>query len=629
MSTLPVTAVIEQAERAVREGRYAEAVRVCEGVVRKFPTYLTAQRLLGRAALLAGELARAEEAYQAVRRLDPEDREAAVSLSQIAERRGELETALAFAQAAWEGSPWDRELRERVGRLAEACYGRGQLFLTGAALATQYSRGGYWTRAASECRAVLQRGLARPDVQQRLALALWRGGDLDGAARCCEALLQELPEAVVPLLIRAAVAEEQGEVGEASALLERARRVDLDGSRAEALDAPGVEARRLPVRPVVIPEIEEAVLITEPPSSVLAASSPAVGEPPPASEPSGGLLHLPTDEELEAARPREETVAGYTGLLKSLEVEGLEPFSPLEGAVEAGAELSAELVALASDEELEAARPREVLEPGWTGLLRSYELEGIQPLAPEEFGLPGEVGLEWTAESASLAVEPEQAGWIGIETAPEASAPEPAGGVLAEGGISWADHAVIDWTSEAGMPAEDRVVLTGEAAGEEPAPEVEREMVAESGGALRGKAPSAGWWEDEGQQDELAAAAERLGVGAELFARSRAVKEELVATGLLGGQGESAGAPVEGEDATAEVEQLLAAGRVEDALARCRVLYRAGGESDEVLIRLLTPLADAGGVGSVEADRILGAIYRRRGAHALAARHYERSLRRI
>jgi Tfp pilus assembly protein PilF len=628
MGTLPVTAVVEQAEATFGEGRYREALRLCQGLVRVFPTYLTAQRVLGRAALRAGELELAEEAYQTVRQLDPDDREAALALSQIAEQRGELETALAFAQAAWEGSPWDRELRERVGRLAEACHGRGQLFLTGAALGSQYSRGGYWTRAANEWRAVLERGVARPDVQQRFALALWRGGDLQAAARCCEALLQELPDAVVPLLILAAVAEEQGEPGEAAALLERARRVDLDGSRATTLVSEGVDAARLAVRPLPIPEIEETVLIAEPPASAAAMPVPEVAEVSPVLEPAEGLLQLPTDEELEAARPTAEAVAGYTGLLRSLEVAGLEPFSPVEGATEGEAELPDELVALASDEEVEAARPREVLEPGWTGLLKSYELEGIEPLASEEFGLPGEVGAEPDVGRVSRVIEGGEAGRPGSETAGDAASRVAPGIVPSEEGISWVEHAVLDWARDVGVGAVSGAIEAGEEAGEAWAPGAEREVLAAGAEAMHGGAPDAGWWGDEAQREELAAAAERLGVGADLFARSRAMKEDLVSTGLLGERVADGGVPGQGEVAPAEIERLLAAGRVEEALARCRMLYRAGRESDEALIRLLTPLADAGGPGAVEADRILGAIYRRQGAQALAARHYERSLRR-
>ncbi len=639
MGTLPVTTAIERAEAALAEGRYREAMRLCQGLLRAFPKYLAAQRLLGRAALRAGETALAEQAFQTVRQFDPEDREAALGLSQIAEQRGELETALAFQQAAWECSPWDRELREGVARLAQACYGAGHLFLTGAALASQHGRGGYWTRAANECRAVLEQGLVRPDVQQRLAVALWRRGDLEGAARVCDSLTRTLPDAVVPLLILASIAQEQGESGEAMALLDRAHVVDVDGSRAAALLLDAEEGLRSSLLPVTIPEIEETVLLAEAaaPEPVPTVLAPDVVGVAPPEETSEVLLELPTDEELEAARPREAATAGYTSLLRSLEVEGLEPFSPLEGVAEVPAKPPEEaILELPTDEEIEAARPREVLEPGWTGLLRSYELEGIEPFVPEELEPPGQASAELEAGRVPRG----KTGRAEVEGVPReatsaAAGESPPGSAPVEETMSWLEHAVIGGIE---VPEPVEPTVAAEAIEEEVvaplAPEEVEGVVATGAARQEGEGYVAVPAEEQDGREALAAAAERLGVGPDLFARSRAAKEELVATGQLGAEARSAGdiAAQRAEpgvaDPLAGVRDLLAAGEVEAALARCRALYRARRDLDSALIELLTPLADVGGPGAAEADRILGAIYRRQGAQALAARHYERSLRR-
>jgi tetratricopeptide (TPR) repeat protein len=635
MSTLPVTTVIERAQATLHDGRYREAMRLCQALLREFPKYLTAHRLLGQAALYAGETELAEEALQTVRQLDPEDREAALGLSQIAEQRGELEIALAFCQAAWECSPWDQELRERVARLAEACYGEGQLFLTGAALAAQHCRGGRWTRAANECRAVLNQTATRPDVQQRLAVALWRRGDLEAAAEVCRSVLQVLPDAVVPLLVLAQIEQERGETGEAAALRERAHRIDLDGRRAATLALAGQEELRAFLLPAGIPQVEEAVLAGE--AAVGQAAAPGGTAPEVRAaeiEREEVLLELPSDEELEAARPGEAATAGYTSLLRSLEGEGLEPFSPEEGSAEVPAAVPEEvLLQLPSDEEIEAARPREELEPGWTGLLESYELEGVEPFTPEVFA-SGEVVVETGAG-------PEQAGEReGAEEAVSPAGELPAGlGTFEETG-SWLEHAVIDSERAPGAGRAESPAFGEEWYGEELAPQAFEEL-GEPMAAGAGQAEEATLGPGEpvladqiDEREALAAAAERLGVGPELFERSRAAKEELVATGRLG-QHPSKGEPEvvtravgEPGDRLAEARRLLEAGRVEEAMACYRALYRAGREFDDALIAVLTPIADAGGPGAAEADRILGAIYRRRGTQALAARHYERSLRR-
>lgn len=636
MSTLPVTTVIDRAQATLHDGRYREAMRLCQALLREFPKYLTAHRLLGQAALYAGETELAEEALQTVRQLDPEDREAALGLSQIAEQRGELEIALAFCQTAWECSPWDQELRGRVARLAEACYGEGQLFLTGAALAAQHCRGGRWTRAANECRAVLNQTATRPDVQQRLAVALWRRGDLEVAAEVCRSVLQVLPDAVVPLLVLAQIEQERGETGEAAALRERAHRIDLDGRRAATLALAGQEELRAFLLPAVIPQVEETVLAGE--AAVTEAAPPRSTAPEVGAaeiEREEVLLELASDEELEAARPGEAATAGYTSLLRSLEGEGLEPFSPEGGSAEAPAGVPEEaLLQLPSDEEIEAARPREELEPGWTGLLESYELEGVEPFTLEVFA-SGEAAVETGAG-------PEQAGEReGAEEAVSPAGEIPAGlGTFEETG-SWLEHAVIDSERAPEAGQAESPVFGEEWYGEELAPPAFEELgeLATAPGAGQAEEAALGpgdpvLSEQPDEREALAAAAERLGVGPELFERSRAAKEELVATGRLG-QHPSEGEPevvsrAEGEpgDRLAEARRLLGAGRVEEAMACYRALYRAGREFDDALIAVLTPIADAGGPGAAEADRILGAIYRRRGTQALAARHYERSLRR-
>lgn len=636
MNTLPVTTVIERAQATLHDGRYREAMRLCQALLRKFPKYLTAHRLLGQAALYAGETELAEEALQTVRQLDPEDREAALGLSQIAEQRGELEIALAFCQAAWECSPWDQELRERVARLAEACYGDGQLFLTGAALAAQHCRGGRWTRAANECRAVLSETATRLEVQQRLAVALWRRGDLEAAAEVCRSVLQALPDAVVPLLVLAQIEQERGETREAAALRERAHWIDLDGRRAATLALAGQDELRAFLLPAGIPQVEETVLAGEAALAEAAAPGGTAREVGAAeSEGEEVLLGLPSDEELEAARPGEAATAGFTSLLRSLEGEGLEPFSPEEGSAEAPAGGPEEvLLQLPSDEEIEAARPREDLEPGWTGLLESYELEGVEPFTPEGFA-SGELVVERGAA-------PEQAGERqGAEEAVSPAGERPLGLGAFEDTGPWFERAGIDSERSPEGGRAESPAFSGEWYGEELAPEAFEELgeLAIAAGAGQAQEAAVGPGEpvlpeQPDEREELAAAAERLGVGPELFERSRAAKEELVATGRLG-QHPSDGEPevvtgAEGErgDRLAEARRLLEAGRVEEAMGCYRALYRAGREFDDALIAVLTPIADAGGPGAAEADRILGAIYRRRGTQALAARHYERSLRR-
>ncbi len=122
-------------------------------------------------------------------------------------------------------------------------------------------------------------------------------------------------------------------------------------------------------------------------------------EPEQLAEESLDDLTLPTDEELDQARPGAERPRGFTGELSALEREGIEPFEPGAGeedALAAQPDLPAEesdavldALSLASDEEVEEARPEDEMPRGYTGELTSLEGEGMEPFDPLA-GVPAE-----------------------------------------------------------------------------------------------------------------------------------------------------------------------------------------------------------------------------------------------
>jgi Tfp pilus assembly protein PilF len=176
------------------------------------------------------------------------------------------------------------------------------------------------------------------------------------------------------------------------------------------------------------------------PADDLAAEAPPVAD-------SMADFSLPTDEEIQRARPGDLDEGGYTGMLDSLESQGMEPFDPTGGAQAntpepARDEFSWDDMTLPTDEELEQARPGEDQPHGYTGMLDSFEAEGIEPFDPVGGGQPPPVD-----ESAQASEE-----WLGDlglpsddEVPPAPAAEQPSG------------PETDDWLSEFSLPSEDEI----------------------------------------------------------------------------------------------------------------------------------------------------------------------------
>ncbi len=640
-----------------------------------------------------------------------------VGLGLLAEERGDARAALAYLQVAWETAPHRRDLRDHVVRLSQRLYGAdGTLHLTRPALASLHCRAGRWSRAAAECAAVLAEHPTRIDVRLRLAEALWRAGDDAGAAAACRAVLAEAPLAVVALLILADIERRQGHTDEAARLLERARAVDPAGVRAADLIMVGMDEQAAFFAVDTIPVVEERPEPEPEPERPRIAPAPdftaPLGQRPGRGLDAGGVF--PTSAELEAARPSDTPQRGFTDMLRALEGDGLTPFRLEDVGLAAGEapaapaaaeeDLSA-LFSLPSDDEIEAARPSSDTPRGFTGTLRALEGAGLTPFGAdleglegfEDLGLPllgeetpaqaeaeaeGTTASEWealeaeleaaipgetprgfTAELESLEAEGLAPFQFGEEPAqpsppsgPEPAAiepfalddllsesPAPAAAGPSEEVEALADDALVDLDlgslvealgprgSEAGTDQLQTVLLDGSRL-------VEPEREPESG---PGQEPA----ESIGERDLTAVrvAMERVGLREELFARAREVKARLVTEGLLQGAvpvpgTEELAGPTLEELAAAVAERpddaearrtlamaLVEAGEGAAALEQYRWLYRQGDGLDGAALEGLERLAEQEGAAPA-AHRLLGAIARARCEWRAAAAHYERSL---
>ncbi len=368
MSTIPLEEAIGRARRALAEGRLDEAKELCQAIRRAVPEALVGLRLWSEVSRQEGDVETAERLLAVVVERDPEDAEAWWALAELRRVSGDREGALRSLQVAWECAPWRRELAERIGEWASEERRDGRLWPTRAALSAWYERQGWWTRAADECRALLTGAAERVDVRQRLIRCLWRSGEEEEAIRGAESVLGERGETLGVLVVAALVARSRGDEESARAHRERLLALDPLGEGIERYCGPeeraGVEWLR--------------------------AAEPVFVEEPVFTEASGEhelLWELPTDEELEQARPGAGVVTGVEG---TGETDEIAVVSGMDAGESGGAEWISQGWTLVGEEAIEAARPREELEAGWTGLLEELAASGVEPFSYEEERVGGE-----------------------------------------------------------------------------------------------------------------------------------------------------------------------------------------------------------------------------------------------
>jgi tetratricopeptide (TPR) repeat protein len=510
MAEVLLTHAVNQAEEAIESGNYGGAIETCQRILGQFPEFAGAHRIIGDAYAEQGQHDAAREAYQRTLERDPQSIPAYLGLGVLAEDVSELETGLAYFQVAWEIDPRRRDLREHVSRISQQLYGAdGRLYLTRAALTSLHFHAGRWDRAVSEAAQVLHELPSRIDVQVRLAESLWRRGDDQQSRQVCTTVLRSLPQAVVPLLILADIHRREGDNAGAGEFLQEARNIDPVGVRAADLIIVGLDDQADFLAVEDVPTIDDQLVIEEPaqyapapdftsfdsreaqPADDLMAevSERPVGAPDLSDLDTSGVqpfrwedigdedleasdIHgmappedfagadsfstdeftLPTDEELERARPSEEQPHGYTNMLESLDAEGVEAFDfsfgeesvgDIDDSLESETEFDWDNISMPTDEELDQARPKTDQLAGHTDMLESFDSSGVQPFDP--------FGDEQPAQAMAPS-EDERVVSVDAET-------QLSGDQLAEQvGPNQEDLAEIDdWLSEFSLPSEEEI----------------------------------------------------------------------------------------------------------------------------------------------------------------------------
>ncbi|MFZ5917269.1 MAG: tetratricopeptide repeat protein [Chloroflexota bacterium] len=190
-----LSAYCAEAEQLIEQRELEAAIALGQHLLRHYPKYVNAYRVLARATLDQGQVGHAADLFKRVLSADPEDLESRVGLGLIYNEEEALEEALWQWERAFELAPGNPDIRAQLRQVRERLEGREfpRIELTRGALGRLYARGGLFQQAADEFQAVVRHDPQRVDVLVALAETLWRDGKLAAAEAICEQVLQELP----------------------------------------------------------------------------------------------------------------------------------------------------------------------------------------------------------------------------------------------------------------------------------------------------------------------------------------------------------------------------------------------------------------------------------------------------
>lgn len=238
-------------ERALRDERPADAVRLAHVVLRQLPRHLATYYRLIRAAWILHRWDEGDAWGRRLLRADPSNPLAWRAVAMAAEQRADRARAHARWQRAFECDPYEPETRAglvrtsidlaRLPALNEPCLGALHL------------RGGRWEQAVVQYRRLVQENPRRLDFQSGLLIALWQSYTQPEAYEMARRLTQAQPY----LLIAWTVVDAVGDADDQALARHPLSTMDPDGDylrNALVLNAPS-----RPVR-LTIKEADRALL---------------------------------------------------------------------------------------------------------------------------------------------------------------------------------------------------------------------------------------------------------------------------------------------------------------------------------------------------------------------------------
>jgi len=436
---------LNEVDDLIEHGSLNRATQHCRHILAQHPKAVEVYRLLGKVLLEQEEDRAAQDVFQRVLSVDPEDFVARVGLSIIHDRNNELEPAIWHMERAFEIAPSNALIQGELRRLYARRDGDSpdRIPLTRGALARMYAAGDLNSEAITDLRQLLAEQSDRVDLQVQLAEVLWRDEQRVEAAERTQQITTTLPYCLKANLILGAILRASGANGESDEPLQRALAVDPENEYAhhlfsgmgplyhqsvmlnhlelqtvdQMLEAPlpMAETEEIPEWLRGLSDLEQP-LLEEPESMHAARLSPG--------------MHMP-----DVATEVPDWLQGLTGEAgAAAEAEVPDWLAALSGAAVAGAAVEALADRQAEPEEV-AIKPTDEAVPDWIAQLgRTGELTPVEELPPQEeepawLAQLREAPPAPFSEQVPAAADTETPDWLAQLQASEATlAPESVGG---------------------------------------------------------------------------------------------------------------------------------------------------------------------------------------------------------
>jgi tetratricopeptide (TPR) repeat protein len=228
MAEVALRDYLNEIDNLIDHGSIEAALQHSRHILLQYPKAVEVYRLMGKALLEREDDRAAQDVFQRVLSVDPEDFVARVGLSIVHDRNNEVDQAVWHMERAFDIAPSNALIQGELRRLYARRDGAppDRIPLTRDALARMYAQGDLNAEAIADLRELLHEQPDRIDLQVEMAEVLWRDEQRVDASELTQKVLNTLPYCLKANLIIGAILHDSGANGESGEPFQRAQAVD-------------------------------------------------------------------------------------------------------------------------------------------------------------------------------------------------------------------------------------------------------------------------------------------------------------------------------------------------------------------------------------------------------------------
>lgn len=195
MPDLSLRAYHRKIESWIEEDNIDKAISQIAYLLQEFPKDLQSWRCLSKTLLQKQDFINADQVFDIILQIDPDDFVSHIGKSMAAEIHGDMNVAVEHMHRAFELQPSNEGLQNEIKRLIIKNGGvePAKIRLTRGALIKMYLRGSLYEQTIAEALIGIRENPQRVDYQLALAEGYEKTGDYAKSAEICVGVLKELP----------------------------------------------------------------------------------------------------------------------------------------------------------------------------------------------------------------------------------------------------------------------------------------------------------------------------------------------------------------------------------------------------------------------------------------------------